>query len=146
VVGDVEMGDACTVWFNAVVRGDVQRIRMGSRVNVQDAAVLHCTYQKAPLALGNDVSIGHGAIVHGCTVEDNVLIGMGAKVLDHAHLEPWVLVGAGALVPPGARLESGWVYAGLPAKKLRPLTDDERALITRTAQNYVMYASWFQPQ
>jgi carbonic anhydrase/acetyltransferase-like protein (isoleucine patch superfamily) len=137
------MGAQCSVWFNAVVRGDVNSIRIGDRCNIQDAAVIHCTYQKAATTLGNDVSIGHGAIVHGCTVEDRVLIGMGAKVLDHAHIEPDVLLGAGALVPPGMRLESGYLYTGLPAQKRRLLTEEERELIQRTAQNYILYAGWF---
>lgn len=146
VVGDVVLGPGCSVWFNAVVRGDVNSIRMGRNCNIQDGAIIHCTYQTAATTIGNDVSIGHGAIVHGCTVEDRVLIGMGAKVLDHAHIEPDVLLGAGALVPPGMRLQSGYLYTGLPAQQRRKLTDDELELIRRTARNYVMYASWFEGQ
>lgn len=143
IVGDVEMGAECTVWFNAVIRGDVHTIRIGNRTNIQDGAILHCTYQKAPLSIGNEVSIGHGAIVHGCTVHDRVLIGMGAKVLDHAVIESEVIIAAGALVLENFRAESGWLYAGIPAKKIKPLTDEQKEMLKRTANHYVMYGSWY---
>lgn len=145
VVGDVEMGDACSVWFQAVVRGDVHRIRMGDRVNVQDGAILHCTYQKAPLTIGNDVSIGHRAIVHGCTLHDRVLVGMGAIVMDHAVVESHVLIAAGAVVLENSHLESGYIYAGTPARKVKALSAEQfKDSIERIARNYVMYAGWFK--
>lgn len=145
IVGDVVMGDECSVWFQAVVRGDVHYIRMGDRVNVQDGAVLHCTYLKAPLEIGNEVSIGHRAIVHGCTIHDRVLIGMGAIVMDHAVVESHVLVAAGSVVLEHSRLESGHIYAGVPARKVKALSEEQfRDSIQRIAGNYVMYSDWFR--
>ncbi len=144
VVGDVVMGDECSVWFQAVVRGDVHYIRMGNKVNVQDGAIIHCTYNKAPTNIGNNVSIGHRAIVHGCTIHDNVLIGMGAIVMDGAVVEENVLIAAGAVVLENSRLESGHVYAGIPARKVKALTPELfQGQIQRIADNYVMYAGWF---
>lgn len=145
VVGDVVMGDECSVWFQAVVRGDVHSIRMGNKVNVQDGAIIHCTYQKAPTNIGNNVSIGHRAIVHGCTIHDNVLIGMGSIVMDGAVVEENVLVAAGAIVLENSRLESGHVYAGIPARKVKALTPELfQGQIQRIADNYVMYSEWFK--
>ena len=145
VVGDVEMGDACSVWFQAVVRGDVHRIRIGNKVNIQDGAVIHCTYQKAPTTIGNNVSIGHRAIVHGCTIKDNVLIGMGAIVMDHAIVEENVLIAAGAVVLENTHLESGFIYAGVPAKKVKALTEETfKGTIQRIADSYLMYSGWFK--
>jgi carbonic anhydrase/acetyltransferase-like protein (isoleucine patch superfamily) len=145
VVGDVVMGDECSVWFQAVVRGDVHYIRMGNKVNVQDGAIIHCTYKKAPTNIGNNVSIGHRAIVHGCTIHDNVLIGMGAIVMDGAVVEENVLIAAGAVVLENSRLESGHVYAGIPARKVKALTPELfQGQIQRIADNYVMYAGWFE--
>jgi carbonic anhydrase/acetyltransferase-like protein (isoleucine patch superfamily) len=145
VVGDVVMGDDCSVWFQAVVRGDVHYIRMGNRVNVQDGAILHCTYQQAPLEIGNEVSIGHRAIVHGCTIHDHVLVGMGAIVMDHAVVESNVLIAAGAVVLENSRLESGHIYAGVPARKVKALSEEVfRHNIERIAGNYVFYADWFR--
>ncbi|MFW5658798.1 MAG: gamma carbonic anhydrase family protein [Bacteroidota bacterium] len=146
VIGDVQMGTGCTLWYNAVIRGDVNSIRIGRETNIQDFVMVHCTYQTASTTIGNRVSLGHHAVVHGCTIHDDVLIGMGAKVMDHAVVESDVLVAAGALVPPGKRLVSGFLYAGLPAKKVRPLTEDERQMIRQTAQNYQLYASWYREQ
>lgn len=143
VVGDVVVGDDCSLWFNTVVRGDVHSIRIGNKTNIQDGAILHCTYQKASLTIGNEVSIGHGAIVHGCTIHDRVLIGMGAKVLDHAVIESEVIIAAGALVLENFRAESGYLYAGIPARKIKPLTPEQKALLQRTADNYILYGSWF---
>jgi carbonic anhydrase/acetyltransferase-like protein (isoleucine patch superfamily) len=144
VVGDVVMGDQCTVWFNAVVRGDVNAIRIGNKVNIQDNAVIHCTYQKAATTIGNNVSIGHNAIVHGCTLEDNVLVGMGAIVMDHAVVETNAIVAAGAVVLENTRVESGCIYAGVPAKKVKEVSPEIFAQLNqRIADNYVMYASWF---
>ena len=145
IVGDVEMGDDCSVWFTAVVRGDVYYIKMGNKVNVQDGAVIHCTYLKSPTIIGNNVSIGHRALVHGCTIHDNVLIGMGAIVMDNAVVESNVLIAAGAVVLENAHLESGFIYAGVPAKKVKPLSIEQfKDSIERIANNYVMYSSWFK--
>lgn len=144
VVGDVIMGDDCSVWFQAVVRGDVHYIRMGNKVNVQDGAILHCTYKKAPVNIGNNVSIGHRAIVHGCTIHDNVLIGMGAILMDHVVVEENCLIAAGAVVLENTIVESGHVYAGVPAKKIKPISPEVfKDTVERIANNYVMYAGWF---
>ena len=145
VVGDVVMGDECSVWFNAVVRGDVHYIRMGTRVNVQDGAVIHCTYKKAATTIGNNVSIGHNALVHGCTVKDNVLIGMGAIVMDNVVIEENTIIAAGAVVLENTHVESGCIYAGVPAKKVKTLNAEQTAtLIKGIAENYVMYSGWFK--
>ncbi|MEO0041090.1 MAG: hypothetical protein RL329_538 [Bacteroidota bacterium] len=145
IVGDVVMGDDCSVWFQAVVRGDVNFIRMGNKVNIQDGAILHATYLKCGTTLGNNVSVGHRAIVHGCTIHDHVLVGMGAIVMDQAVVESNVLIGAGAVVTEKMHLESGWIYAGVPAKKVKPLSIETfKDSIERIANNYIMYASWFQ--
>lgn len=144
IAGDVITGDECSFWFQAVVRGDVNSIRIGNKVNVQDAAIIHCTYQKAATSIGNNVSIGHRAIVHGCTIKDNVLIGMGAIVMDHAVVESNCLIAAGAVVLENSHLESGYIYAGIPAKKVKPLSPEIfKDTIERIAENYVMYSTWF---
>lgn len=145
VVGDVVMGDECSVWWSAVVRGDVNAIRIGDRVNIQDGAVIHCTFEKTRTIIGNDVSIGHNAIVHGCTLHDEVLVGMGAIIMDNAVVQSQVLVAAGAVVLEDSILESGWIYAGIPARKVKPLDPDNRQFfITRTAGNYIRYSQWFK--
>lgn len=145
IVGDVILGELCSVWFQAVVRGDVHYIKIGNKVNIQDGAILHCTYQKHPLNIGNNVSIGHRAMVHGCTVEDNVLIGMGAIVMDGAYIESNSIIGAGAIVTEGTRVTSGSVYAGVPAKKIKELNPAlQQDLLERISNNYIMYASWFK--
>lgn len=145
IVGDVVAGDDCSFWFQAVVRGDVNSIRIGNKVNVQDAAIIHCTYQTAPTVIGNNVSIGHRAIVHGCTIKDNVLIGMGAIVMDHVLVESNCLIAAGAVVLENSHLESGYIYAGIPAKKVKPLSPAVfEDTIERIADNYVMYSGWFK--
>jgi carbonic anhydrase/acetyltransferase-like protein (isoleucine patch superfamily) len=145
VVGDVEMGNECSVWFNAVIRGDVNSIRMGNRVNVQDGAVIHCTYEKTKVNLGNHVSIGHNALVHGCTVEDNVLIGMGSIVMDDCYIEANSIIAAGAVLLEGTRVESWSIYAGVPAKKVKTLSPELFAgEVQRISNNYVMYSSWFK--
>lgn len=143
VVGEVIMGDHCSVWFNAVVRGDVHSITMGDYVNVQDGAVIHCTYQKAPTMIGNRVSIAHNAIVHGCTVEDDVLIGMGAIVMDHAVVGSGSIVAAGAVVLANTIIEPGSIYAGMPAKRVKAVGPELQDIFQRTANNYVLYSSWF---
>ena len=145
IVGEVEMGNQCSIWFNAVLRGDVHFIKMGDKVNVQDGAVIHCTYKKAPTTIGNNVSIGHNAIVHGCTIDDNVLIGMGAIVMDDCVIESNVIIAAGAVVTQGTRVPSGTIYAGMPAKKLKNIsTALSEGEIDRIANNYVKYSSWFK--
>lgn len=145
VVGDVIIGNNCSVWFNAVVRGDVNSIRIGNNVNIQDGAIIHCTYQKAATTIGNNVSIGHRAIVHGCTLKDNVLVGMGAIVMDHAIVEENSLIAAGALVLENTIVESGSIYAGVPAKKVKQLSPEHfKSLNERIANNYIMYADWFK--
>lgn len=144
VTGDVVMGDGCSVWFNAVVRGDVHYIRIGNNVNVQDGAIIHCTYQKAPVNIGNNVSIAHNAIVHGCTIHDNVLIGMGAIIMDGAVIHSNSIIAAGAVVLEGTIVESGSVWAGMPARKVKDI--DERLLegqVNRISSNYQKYASWY---
>jgi carbonic anhydrase/acetyltransferase-like protein (isoleucine patch superfamily) len=144
VVGEVAMGDNCTVWFNAVVRGDVHSITIGNNTNIQDGAIIHCTYQKAKTVIGNNVSIAHNAIVHGCTIEDNVLIGMGAIVMDNAVVGTGSVIAAGAIILSGTRVESGSVYAGVPAKKVKKVGEEMKAVIVRTALNYPMYAEWYK--
>ncbi|RPE13875.1 gamma carbonic anhydrase family protein [Chitinophaga lutea] len=147
IVGDVIMGKDCSVWFNAVVRGDVNSIRMGDKVNIQDGAVIHATYQKTKTHIGNNVSIGHNAIVHGCTVEDNVLIGMGAIVMDNAHIGSNTIIAAGAVVLEGTQVEAGSIYAGVPAKKVKNVSQELiHGEIDRIANNYIMYADWFRDQ
>lgn len=145
IVGDVVMGDSCSVWFNAVVRGDVNSIRIGNKVNIQDGACLHCTYEKTKLNIGNNVSIGHNALVHGCTVEENVLIGMGAIVMDNAFIGSNTIIAAGAVVLENMICESGSIYAGVPAKKVKDISQELiHSEIERIANNYVMYSSWFK--
>ncbi len=143
LVGDVTMGDDCTVWFNAIIRGDVHEIRIGNQTNIQDGAVIHCTYQKAGTYIGNKVSIAHNAIVHGCTIHDNVLIGMGAIVMDNAVVHSGAVIAAGAVVLAGTVVEANSIYAGMPAKKVKETGSEMAAVIERTAQNYPMYAKWY---
>jgi len=143
IVGDVVLGRGCTVWFTAVIRGDVNSIRIGDETNIQDGAVLHCTYQKAALTIGARVSIGHRALVHGCTIEDDVLIGMGAIVMDHAVVGRGCLIAAGAVVLENMVCEPGYLYAGVPAKKIKPVSEAQAEGLRRTAANYQLYASWF---
>lgn len=145
VIGDVVMGDQCSVWYNAVIRGDVNAIRIGNRTNIQDLAMLHCTYQRAALTIGNDVSIGHGAIVHGCTIHDKVLIGMGAIVMDHAVIGEGSVVAAGAVVLQGTVIEPGSLVTGVPGKRVRAVDEDlSKNEIERIAGNYLKYASWYR--
>ncbi len=145
IVGDVTMGRECSIWFNAVIRGDVNTITMGNKVNVQDGACIHCTYQKTKTTIGNNVSIGHHAIVHGCTVEDNVLIGMGAIVMDNVHIGENSIIAAGAVVLEGTNVAAGSIYAGVPAKKVKDISQELlQGEVERIANNYVMYSSWFK--
>lgn len=145
IVGDVSIGNSCSIWFNAVVRGDVHFIKIGNKVNIQDGAIIHCTYQKHPTIIGNNVSIGHRAIVHGCTIEDNVLIGMGAIIMDNCYIKSNSIIAAGAVVTQNTVVESGTIYAGMPAKKVKDLDQSNFAgEIKRISNNYVMYSSWFK--
>jgi carbonic anhydrase/acetyltransferase-like protein (isoleucine patch superfamily) len=145
IVGDVVMGDNCSVWFNSVVRGDVNSIRIGDNVNIQDGAVLHCTYEKTTVEIGNNVSIGHNALVHGCTIEENVLIGMGAIVMDNCYISSNCILAAGAVLLEGTKMESWSVYAGVPAKKVKSLSPELfKGEVQRIAKNYTLYASWFK--
>lgn len=145
IVGDVVMGDNCSIWFNAVLRGDVNIIRMGNKVNVQDGAIIHCTYKKAATIIGNNVSIGHNAIVHGCVIKDNVLVGMGAIVMDNALIGSNSIIAAGAVVLENTQIEPGSIYAGIPAKKVKEISPEMiSGEIDRIANNYVMYSRWFK--
>lgn len=144
VVGEVTTGDDCSIWFTAVVRGDVNSIKLGHRVNVQDGVCIHCTYERAATTIGNDVSIGHRAVVHGCTLHDSVLVGMGAIIMDHAVVESNVIIGAGAVVPSGFHCHANAIYAGVPARKIKELDPDQRRdTIERIAAAYLKYASWY---
>jgi carbonic anhydrase/acetyltransferase-like protein (isoleucine patch superfamily) len=145
IAGDVVMGNDCSIWFNAVIRGDVNSIRLGNKVNVQDGAIIHCTYESAKTVVGNNVSIGHNAIVHGCVIDDNVLIGMGAIVMDNAHVGSNSIIAAGAVVLENTIIEPGSIYAGVPAKKIKDIPEEMiSGEIKRIANNYVMYAEWFK--
>jgi gamma-carbonic anhydrase len=144
IVGDVVMGENCTVWFNAVVRGDVNSIIIGNNTNIQDGAVIHCTYQKTKTIIGNYVSIAHNAIVHGCVIEDKVLVGMGAIIMDGAVVETGSIIAAGAIVTQNTRVPAGSIYAGNPAKLLKPVSPEAAEVFMRTANNYIMYSEWFK--
>lgn len=145
LVGDITMGDDCSIWYNAVLRGDVHFIKMGNKVNVQDNAMVHCTYQKSPTTIGNNVSIGHNAVVHGCTIHDNVLIGMGAIVMDDCVVESYSIVAAGAVVTQNTHIQAGELWAGIPAKKIGTVSQNlKEGEIERIANNYVKYSSWYK--
>lgn len=144
IIGDVEIGKGCSVWFSSVVRGDVNSIRIGENVNIQDGAVIHCTYEKTKVKIGNNVSIGHNALVHGCTIEENVLVGMGSIVMDNVYIHSNVIIAAGAVVLENTIVESNSVYAGVPAKKIKALSPELfENEVKRIAENYKMYSSWF---
>jgi len=138
------MGRNCSVWFNAVIRGDVNAITVGNDTNIQDGAVVHATYLKASTHIGNRVSIGHNAIVHGCTLKDHVLVGMGAIVMDNVVVEEYSIIAAGSVVLENTHCEGGFIYAGTPAKKVKPITEEQRALLNRLPDNYIMYSDWFR--
>ena len=145
IVGDVVMGDQCSIWFNAVLRGDVNSISLGNKVNVQDGAVIHCTYLRSKTIIGNNVSIGHNAIVHGCVIEDNVLVGMGSVIMDNAQIGSNSIIAAGAVVLENTIVEPGSIYAGVPAKKVKDISQDKiKGEINRIAENYITYSSWFK--
>jgi len=143
IVGDVVIGDDCSVWFNAVIRGDVHYIRIGKNVNIQDGVIIHCTYRQAPVNIGNNVSIAHQAVIHGCTIHDNVLVGMGAILMDHVEVHGNCIIAAGALVTKGTIVEANSVYAGAPAKKIKSINKElSEGEILRIANSYNMYAGW----
>lgn len=144
IVGDVTMGKNCSVWFNAVIRGDVNSISVGDFTNIQDGVVIHATYIKAATIIGSYVSIGHNALVHGCTLKDHVLVGMGAIVMDNTEVQEFVIIAAGAVVLENTICETGYLYAGIPAKKIKPISEEQREMLKKLPHNYVMYASWFQ--
>ena len=144
IVGDVTLGNNCSVWFNAVIRGDVNHIKIGDNTNIQDGVVIHCTYQTAATEIGSYVSIGHNALVHGCTLQDHVLIGMGAIVMDHAVVEEYTIIAAGAIVLENTICESGYLYAGVPAKKIKLLTQLQKDLLNDLPSRYIMYSGWFK--
>jgi carbonic anhydrase/acetyltransferase-like protein (isoleucine patch superfamily) len=147
IVGEVTIGTSCSIWFNAVIRGDVNFITIGNKVNIQDGAIIHCTYKKHPTIIGNNVSIGHNAIVHGCTIHDNVLIGMGAIVMDNCIIESNSIVAAGAVIVQNTKVTSGTIWAGVPAKKVKDIDQSDFAgEIERISNNYVMYSSWFKEE
>lgn len=145
ILGEVSMGDQCSVWYNAVIRGDVHFIKMGNKVNIQDGAVVHATYKKSPTTIGNNVSVGHNAIVHGCTIKDDVLVGMGAIVMDDCIVESNCIIAAGAVVAKGTHIPSGTVYGGIPAKKIKDISEELlTGEIHRIADNYIKYSNWFK--
>lgn len=145
VIGDVTICDNCSVWYGAVLRGDVNSITIGNNVNIQDGAVIHTLYQRSKTTIGDNVSIGHNATIHGATIEDNCLIGMGATVLDNAVVERGAIVAANALITSGMRVEGGWIYAGVPAKKIKEVSkEQQKDIVERIANDYIMYASWYK--
>ncbi|MGB5691893.1 MAG: gamma carbonic anhydrase family protein [Flavobacteriaceae bacterium] len=145
IVGEVTMGDQCSIWYNAVLRGDVHYIRIGNKVNIQDGAIIHCTYKKSPTEIGNNVSIGHGAIVHGCKIKDRVLVGMGSIIMDDCIVESNSIIAAGAVLTKGTHVPEGSVFAGMPAKKIKDISIElSTGEIDRIAENYITYSGWFK--
>ncbi len=145
IVGEVTMGNQCSVWYNAVIRGDVHYIKMGNKVNIQDGAVIHATYKKSPTTIGNNVSVGHNAIVHGCTLHDNVLVGMGSIIMDDCVVESNSIIAAGAVLTKGTHVSAGSIFAGMPAKKIKDISPElSNGEINRIAENYILYSSWFK--
>lgn len=143
IVGDVVLGNQCSVWFNAVIRGDVNSIKIGDQTNIQDGVVIHCTYQKAATIIGHHVSIGHNAIIHGCTLNNYILVGMGAIIMDHAVVEDFCLIAAGSVVLENTICESGFIYAGTPAKKVKAVSEAQMQQLKQLPLNYILYSSWF---
>ncbi|MGI4729637.1 MAG: gamma carbonic anhydrase family protein [Janthinobacterium lividum] len=143
IVGNVVLGNQCSVWFNAVIRGDVNSIKIGDQTNIQDGVVIHCTYQKAATVIGHHVSVGHNAIIHGCTLHNYILVGMGAIIMDHAVIEDFCLIAAGAVVLENTICESGFIYAGTPAKKVKAVSEAQMQQLKQLPLNYILYSSWF---
>lgn len=147
IIGDVTMGDDCTIWFNTVLRGDVNSIRIGNKVNIQDGAVLHTLYKKSIIEIGDNVSVGHNVTIHGAKIENNVLIGMGATLLDHSVISENSIVAAGALVLEGTEIEPGSIYAGVPAKRVKSVDPEQtKEKINQIADNYLIYAGWYKEE
>ena len=147
IIGDVIIGDYCSVWFNVVIRGDVNAIRIGNKVNIQDGSMIHCTYKKTSTIIGNNVSIGHNVIVHGCIIKDNVLLGMGSIIMDNCIVESNSIIAAGAILLEGTHVEEGCIYAGIPAKKIKNLSNEQiHSLILGTSDNYIKYSSWYKDE
>jgi carbonic anhydrase/acetyltransferase-like protein (isoleucine patch superfamily) len=144
IIGDVTIGDNCSIWYNVVIRGDVNSIIIGNNTNIQDGAILHCTYEYTKTIIGDNVTVGHGAIIHGCKIEDNVLIGMGSTIIDNAVVGSYCIVGANSLVLENQILEPGHLYAGSPAKKIKPITDKHKLIIDQSALHYIMYSDWYR--
>ncbi len=147
IIGDVRIGKNSSIWFNVVIRGDVNYIQIGENTNIQDGTVIHASYQKSPTLIGSNVTVGHNAILHACTIEDNVLIGMGAIVMDNVIVRSGAIIAAGSVVPPGTEIEENTVYAGVPAERvkvLEPVKSHEDIL--RYANNYAMYAQWYKDE
>ena len=145
LIGDVKIGDEVSVWFQAVVRGDVNSIRIGNKVNIQDGVIIHATFETAPTHIGNNVSIGHNAIVHGCKINDNVLIGMGSIIMDHCEVGSNSIIAAGAVVTQNTIVPPGTIFGGVPATKIKDIDLHlQKSEIERVAQNYIIYASWFK--
>lgn len=145
IIGDVHFGNKCSVWFNAVVRGDVNSIRIGNVVNIQDGVIIHCTYEKTKTIIGDNVSIGHNAIIHGCFIDNNVLIGMGSIIMDNVRVGSNCIVAAGSVVLENTIIEPGSIYAGIPAKKVKTVSEEQFSqMVQRIANNYVMYTNWFK--
>jgi carbonic anhydrase/acetyltransferase-like protein (isoleucine patch superfamily) len=144
IVGDVMLGTHCSVWFNAIIRGDVNQIRIGNHTNIQDGVTVHCTYEQASTTIGNYVSVGHNAIIHGCTIKDRVLVGMGAIIMDHTVVEEYCIIAAGSIVLENTLCESGYIYAGSPAKKIKLISETQRALLDQLPDRYVLYSDWFK--
>jgi carbonic anhydrase/acetyltransferase-like protein (isoleucine patch superfamily) len=147
VIGDVEMGDNCSIWFNAVLRGDVNSIRIGNKVNIQDGSVLHTLYQKSTVEIGNNVSVGHNVTIHGAKIEDNVLVGIGSTILDHVVIGSNSIIAANSLVLSGTKVEPNSVYAGVPAKKVKDIEPEQTSeMINKIANNYLMYSGWYKEE
>lgn len=145
IIGNVVIGNQCSLWFNSVIRGDVNSIRIGNQVNIQDGVVIHGTFQKSKTVIGNRCNIGHNSIIHGCRLHDNVLIGMGAIIMDNAVVESFSIVGAGSLVLENTKIETGFIYAGSPAKKIKAISPDQRKLLEELPDRYIMYSEWYNP-
>ena len=147
IIGDVTIGNDCSIWFGAVLRGDVNSITIGNKVNIQDGAVIHTLYKKSTTTIGDNVSVGHNAVIHGATIEDNCLIGMGAVVLDNVVVERGSIIAANALILTGTRVEAGSIWAGVPAKKIKMVDPEQnKNIIERIANDYLMYSSWYKDE
>ena len=144
IVGEVTIGNQCSVWFNSVIRGDVNSITIGDQTNIQDGAVIHCTYQKAATVIGHHVAVGHNAIVHGCTLNNYILVGMGAIIMDHAVVEDFCIIAAGAVILENTYCESGFIYAGIPAKKVKAVSETQMQMLKQLPLNYILYSGWFR--